>query len=119
MALGYYHAWVPVVFSPMRREALSAVGLRYDLTETGNRAWKAFGTQGKRLPTSPKITTIIAVVIILLSLFLLFHCVVLFSSNLNCLLIYLFAVVTKAEACILGNQVHDVVAGYFDSRKPL
>ena len=48
----------------MRREALSAVGLRYDLTETGNRAWKAFGTQGKRLPTSPKIITIIAIVIV-------------------------------------------------------
>ena len=48
----------------MRGEALSAVGLRYDLTETGNRAWKAFGTQGKRLPASPKIITIIAIVIV-------------------------------------------------------
>ena len=76
----------------------SAVGLRYDLTETGNRAWKAFGTQSKRLPASPKIITIIAIVIFfVIIIFLLFYCVVSFSSNLNCLLIYLFAVVTKAE----------------------
>ena len=50
----------------MRGEALSAVGLRYDLTETGSRAWKAFGTQGKRLPASPKIITIIAIVIVVI-----------------------------------------------------